>query len=69
MLVPVHALKLPDSKPSLKRIGDEKVAVTILLLVMVTVVVKPVPEASPDQPVKVEPVSGTAVRVTTVLYA
>ena len=67
--MPVHPLKLPDSKPLLKRIGDVKVAVTALLLVMVTVVVKLVPEASPDQPVKVEPVSGMAVRVTTVLYA
>ena len=42
-----------------------KVAVTDLLAVMVTIQV-PVPEQAPDQPAKVEPASGLAVKTTEV---
>ena len=43
------------------------VAVTLLAVVIDTVH-EPVPVQAPDQPVKVEPVDGDAVRVTDVLY-
>ena len=45
-----------------------KVAVTLRAAVMETVHV-PVPVQAPDQPVKVEPAAGAAVKVTEVLYA
>ena len=48
--------------------SNENVAVTDLACVMVTVQV-PVPEQSPDHPVKPEPVAGVAVRVTLVPLA
>ena len=43
-----------------------KVAVTEVLKLIVTVQVGDVPEQPPDHPVKVEPVAGLAVKVTTV---
>jgi hypothetical protein len=43
-----------------------KVAVTGVLLLMVTEQVREVPVHPPDHPAKVEPASGAAVRVTTV---
>jgi len=42
-----------------------KVAITDLFESIVTLVALPVPDASPLQPTNVEPLSGTAVKVTT----
>ena len=62
---------VPDPLPAFVTVKayllSVKVAVTDLAASMVTTQV-PVPEhPDPDQPVKVEPVEGAAVRVTTVL--